>query len=157
MNRADERALAWELVDGAKLSPSTGARVRLNMMIGAGELDSAILELLTLYAHTGTALSGELLVALEAWVFGYTGAPAEAELRHLLDQIPRDTDEGSRGSGSHRDNPTHVEARQPCRVASVRHAGSPRAIPSDNHHVEPTAGRRFLGFREAPPMQGEIR
>lgn len=88
MNRADERALAWDLADAAAPYLSTAARVRLNMMIGAGEFDGAVLELLAFYAHTGTAISGGLFNALEAWVFGYTGTAAGERLRLLMDRVP---------------------------------------------------------------------
>jgi hypothetical protein len=88
MNRADERALAWALADTAGPRLSVEARVRLNMEIGAGELDVAITNLMAFYGRTGTAIPRDLAVALNAWIFGYTGSPAEAHLHQLVNRIP---------------------------------------------------------------------
>ena len=88
MNRVDERALAWTLVDTAGPRLSIEARVRLNTEIGAGELDVAITHLLAFCGRTGTAIPRGLAAPLNAWIFGYTGTPAEAHLRQLMSRIP---------------------------------------------------------------------
>jgi hypothetical protein len=77
MNRADERALAWALADAAAPYLPREARVRLSMKIGAGELDGAIVDLLTFYGHTETRISLELIAPLDVWIFGYRGPAAD--------------------------------------------------------------------------------
>jgi hypothetical protein len=100
MNRADARVLAWSLVDAASRYLSAGARASLNMKIGAGELDSAIIEMLTFFGDTKTAIARDLAVNLDAWIFGYTGTPAEGRFRKLLARIPlQDSDSQAPRSG----------------------------------------------------------
>jgi hypothetical protein len=89
MNRADERTLAWALVDAAGPRLPVVTRARLTMMIGAGELAEAIVDLLTTYASSRIAMSRELLLQLNAWTFGYEGTPAAASLQRLVERISK--------------------------------------------------------------------
>ena len=88
MNRADERALAWALADAAAASLPVEARVQLNIKLGAGELTSAITDLLTFYAGSETPISLELIGALDVWIGGYQGTDVEPVLRRSFDRIP---------------------------------------------------------------------
>jgi len=74
--------------------------VSFNMKIGAGELDGAVVDLLTFYGRNGVAIPGDLVVALDAWVAGYAGAPVEAQLRRLVERIPRRTPPTTAGTSS---------------------------------------------------------
>ena len=87
MNRADEAALAWALIDSAPRLMPKAARTRLWMEVGAGDTDSAIVEMLTVYAESDEELPPELARTLDCWVRGYQGADAEQMLRGLLDRI----------------------------------------------------------------------
>jgi hypothetical protein len=88
MNRAEERILAWALVDAAAPYLSGETRTGLNMTIGAGELESAITDLLTFFADGDAVIDGGLFLKLDAWIFGYKGTPVEGQLRDLLERIP---------------------------------------------------------------------
>ena len=109
MNHPNESALAWALLDAAAPYLSADARVGLTTKIGGGEPDGAIVDLLTFYADTGTAVPRDLLAALHAWVFGYSGAPDEARLRRLVERIPRRSNVGQQ-HGSAEPSPASADS-----------------------------------------------
>ena len=59
-----------------------------------GELDGALIELLRFCGDAKTVLPRELLRRVDGWIFGYTGTPAETQLRELLNRIPAKPDNG---------------------------------------------------------------
>ncbi|BCO60211.1 MULTISPECIES: hypothetical protein [Mycobacterium avium complex (MAC)] len=87
MNRADEGALAWALIDSATASLKPAVRALLCAKIGAGERDSAIKDLLTFYADSDVGLPWELAVQVRAWIQGYAGSDSEPILRDVYDRI----------------------------------------------------------------------
>jgi hypothetical protein len=87
MDKAHELVLAWALADSAAEHLSAEARVRLCTKIGAGELDSAIGELLAFFAHTQAELPDDLAASLRVWIRGYAGTergPALLQLYHRI-------------------------------------------------------------------------
>lgn len=88
MNRAEERVLAWALADAAAPFLTAEVRVGVNAKIGAGELDGAIVDVLTLLGRAGATISRDLATQLSLWLAGYLGAPVEAQLRGLVERIP---------------------------------------------------------------------
>jgi hypothetical protein len=87
MNRADETNLAWTLNDAASAFLSRDARLWLCVKIGAGELESAIIELLDGYVRHNAELPSELAAPVRAWIRGYLGSDSEPILRHLLSRL----------------------------------------------------------------------
>src|ERR1700694_5510046 len=87
MNRAEEGALAWALAESATRFLRPGARAWICAKIGAGEQESAIRDLLSLYANSDAELPCELAAPIQAWIRGYVGSDSEPLLRHLYDQI----------------------------------------------------------------------
>ena len=87
MNRADEGALAWALVDSATAFLKPTVRARLCAKIGAGERDSAIKDLLTFYATSDVELPWALAAQVRTWIYGYAGSDSEPILRHIYDRI----------------------------------------------------------------------
>lgn len=96
MNRSEEASLAWALVDSTRGVLHTHARARLCAKIGAGELASAINDVLVCYASKDIELRSDLATPLQAWVRGYCGTDNEPVLRRLLDCIRLSTDENSK-------------------------------------------------------------
>ena len=87
MNRTDEGALAWALVDSATAFLKPAVRTWLCAKIGAGERDSVIKDLLTFYANSDAELPWELAAQIRAWIHGYAGSESEPILRHIYDRI----------------------------------------------------------------------
>jgi hypothetical protein len=87
MNRADEGALAWALEKSATGFLRPGARAWLCAKIGAGEQESAIMDLLAFYANSNAELPCELAAPTRAWIRGYVGTDNELLLRRLYEQI----------------------------------------------------------------------
>jgi hypothetical protein len=87
MNRAEEGTLAWALAKSATGFLRPGARAWLCAKIGAGEQESAIRDLLTLYANSDAELPCELAPPIRAWIRGYVGSDSEPLLRRLYEQI----------------------------------------------------------------------
>jgi len=84
MNRADETNLAWELNDGAAAFLNRDARAWLCVKIGAGETESAIIELLDGYVRHDAELPAALAAPVRAWIRGYLGSDSEPSLQRLL-------------------------------------------------------------------------
>src|SRR5882757_9534467 len=84
MNRADETNLAWELNDGAAAFLTRDARTWLCVKIGAGERESAIIELLDNYVRHDAELPAALAAPVRRWIRGYLGSDSELNLRRLL-------------------------------------------------------------------------
>lgn len=87
MNRTDEGALAWALVDSVPTFLNPTARAAMCAKIGAGELDSAIRDLLVFYANSQTELPRDLAPRVLAWLQGYKGSNTEQMLRRIYDCI----------------------------------------------------------------------
>jgi hypothetical protein len=87
LNRADEGVLAWALADSATVFLNPADRAWLCVKIGAGEQETAIRDLLNLYANTDAELPCELAASVQAWIHGYAGSDSEPILRHIYDRI----------------------------------------------------------------------
>ena len=124
MNRAEELAFAWALVDSARRFLDKSSRTWLCVKIGAGELEVAIRGLLEGFVSTDTALPASLSVPLWAWLDGFVGSDSEPDLRELACRI--------RLSGSDRTEPEpsakYLVARRDAAVRSID-AEQPR-VPS---------------------------
>ncbi|OBF37458.1 hypothetical protein A5719_21860 [Mycolicibacterium peregrinum] len=83
MDRAEESAFVWALMDGAGSFLSTEARAWLCVKIGAGEQDRAILDLLRGFVRNDAALPPVLAGSLWAWMGGFVGSEGETALREL--------------------------------------------------------------------------
>lgn len=79
--------MAWALVDSTRGFLHAHARARLCAKIGAGELASAINDVLVCYASRDIELRSDLATPLQAWVRGYSGTDNEPILRRLVDRI----------------------------------------------------------------------
>lgn len=121
MNRADEGALSWALVDCATAFLKPAVRASLCATIGAGERDSAIKELLNFYAASGVELPCELAEQVRTWIHGFAGSDTEPILRHIYDRISV--------SNKHYANPSRHETevrRSPRRLTATRSARAAR-------------------------------
>lgn len=87
MNRAEESAFAWALLDSAEAFLTKRVRAWLCVRIGAGELDTAVEELLQRFVASNTAMPAALVPSLWAWVDGFAGSDGEAGLRELAMRI----------------------------------------------------------------------
>ncbi|OBB27179.1 hypothetical protein A5792_25555 [Mycolicibacterium peregrinum] len=87
MNRAEESAFVWALMDSAEAFLTKRVRAWLCVRIGAGELDAAIRELLHGFLTSNTAMPAALGAPLWAWVGGFAGSDGEAGLRELASRI----------------------------------------------------------------------
>jgi hypothetical protein len=87
MNRAEELALAWALADAATTLLRPDARTWLCAKIGAGEQESAIMDLLAVCARSRAELPPELAASVQTWIRGYAGSDTEPILRRLVDAI----------------------------------------------------------------------
>lgn len=87
MNRADEGALCWALVDDATAFLKPSVRTRLCAKIVAGEQGSAITDLLAFYANSDAELPWELAVQVQVWIHGFAGSEREPILRRIYDGI----------------------------------------------------------------------
>jgi hypothetical protein len=87
MNRAEELSLAWALVDSAPRFLHPATRAWLCATIGAGELESAVKELLVCYSANNAELPWELAADLRTWLHGYRGSDSEAALHDLIGRL----------------------------------------------------------------------
>jgi hypothetical protein len=87
VNRGEEQALAWALADSAAPLLSRKARTWLCAQIGAGELLSAITEVLGVYGRSNAEMPTELAESVAAWLLGYQGSDSEPGLLRLVARI----------------------------------------------------------------------
>jgi hypothetical protein len=87
MNRARELSFVWALADWAVEYMTPDARVRLCTKIGAGEMDSAIADLLAFYSNSQVELPYELAAPIREWIQGYAGTVREPDLMRRYDRI----------------------------------------------------------------------
>jgi hypothetical protein len=87
MNRAQEWTFLWALADSVAQYWRPEAHARLCAKIGAGELDSAIMDLLVFYANGRAVLPYEFAAPIRAWMRGYEGTESEPILLRLHDRI----------------------------------------------------------------------
>jgi hypothetical protein len=87
MKREQEWSFLWALVDSAAEYMRPDAHVRLCAKIGAGEHDSAIVDLLVFYANRRAALPYEFAAPIRSWIRGYAGTDREPVLLRLYDRI----------------------------------------------------------------------
>jgi hypothetical protein len=91
MNRAEQASLAWALADAARPILRKDSQAWLHAEIGAGDLETAIADLLLGFVRTNTALPDELTARLGAFIVGYSGSPHGMELQRLVDCISPST------------------------------------------------------------------
>jgi hypothetical protein len=87
MDRAQEFAFAWALLDAAAPFLGESDRVQLCIRIGAGEYRESIIELLQRFTRKDSALPPVLAASLWAWMGGFVGSDAEIPLRNLASRI----------------------------------------------------------------------
>ena len=87
MNRAEEFAFAWALLDHAAAFLDGPNRAQLCIRIGTGELREAIVELLQCFTISGTSIPPVLAASLWAWMNGFVGSDFEIPLRDLAGRI----------------------------------------------------------------------
>jgi hypothetical protein len=119
MNRADEGALAWALVDSAAVFLEPADRTWLCVKIGAGDQDSAVRDLLVVYADADAELPCELGAPLRDWIQGYSGSDSEPILRHIFDRIGVPVENNA--------NPQRPEAEAHCSLRRLVAERSDRA------------------------------
>lgn len=107
MNRAEESAFVWALMDSANPFLSKTARTWLCVRIGAGELESAIKQLLRGFVASETALPANLMESLAEWIRGFAGSEGEPDLRELM-------------RGIKMSQPSHLADPGPVRLKAVR-------------------------------------
>lgn len=120
MNRADEGALCWALVDSATAFLRPSIRASLCTKIGAGELESAIKDLLVFYANAGAELPCQLAAPVQSWIQGYTGTDSEPTLQHFYDQITVSTATDQQAPVDDHDPPRRLIAQRSKRPARIR-------------------------------------
>jgi hypothetical protein len=96
VNRVDVEALAWSLADAASTLMNRADRTRLCAKIGAGEQDSAILDVLARYANANAELPFALALPIQKWIDGYAGSDTEQVLRHIYDRISVSAEDAGR-------------------------------------------------------------
>lgn len=87
VNRADESLLAWALANSARRFLDPTAYSWLCAKIGAGEQESAILDLLRWHAASRAELPADVADRLHDWLRGYVGSDREPALRRLVEQV----------------------------------------------------------------------
>lgn len=87
MNRVEAGTLAWALADSANTFMESADRAAVCAKIGAGEQDSAIRDLLILYADTHAELPFQLAAPIRKWIEGYVGSDSEPTLRYVYGRI----------------------------------------------------------------------
>lgn len=124
MNKTDEGALSWALVDSATAFLKPSARMRVCAKIGAGEQDSVIEDLLTFYANSDAELPWELAGQVRAWIDGYAGSESEPILRHIYERIDvsNKNDANSRHEADVHRSPRRLTARRSAHAARPKTA-----------------------------------
>ncbi|MCP3812039.1 hypothetical protein NLX62_06850 [Mycobacteriaceae bacterium Msp059] len=117
MNRAEESAFVWALMDSADPFLSKTARTWLCVRIGGGELESAIKQLLRGFVASNTALPANLMESLGAWIGGFAGSDGEADLRELVRGIKMSPPSHPTGRGPVRLNAVRLVPRRSARAA----------------------------------------
>lgn len=87
MDRAQEFAFAWALLDARPAFLSEADRVQLCIRIGAGEYRESIIDLLQRFTGSDTPLPPVLAASLWAWMAGFVGSDFETPLRDLASRI----------------------------------------------------------------------
>ena len=87
MDRAQEWALAWDLMDVAAPVMQPDVKVWLCAKIGAGEVESAIDDTLRYCATHRIEISEGLSERLRAWADGYAATDREGWLRDTVAKI----------------------------------------------------------------------
>ncbi|QVI27227.1 hypothetical protein MN2019_23920 [Mycolicibacterium neoaurum] len=87
MDRSEEFAFVWALLDEASAFLDGPTRVQLCVRIGAGEYRETITELLCQFMRTDTPLPPVLSASLWAWTNGFIGSDFETPLRSLVSRI----------------------------------------------------------------------
>ena len=87
MNRAEEFAFSWALLDAASVFLAEQSHVQLCVRIGAGEYRETITELLERFSCADMAIPPALSASLWAWINGFVGSDAETPLRNLASRI----------------------------------------------------------------------
>jgi len=87
VNSADAGTLAWALADSAKTFMNSADRTMVCAKIGAGEQDSAIMDVLAIYENTEAELPFELAAPIRKWIEGYAGSDSEPILLDIYDRI----------------------------------------------------------------------
>ncbi len=77
----EQRSLAWALVELTRPHLPRRERVRLITMLGAGEVEATIMELIDYCGQIEAQIPTALVEPLCDWVRGYRGSPVENVLR----------------------------------------------------------------------------
>lgn len=90
--RAEQRSLAWALVDLMRPYLPRRERVRLVTMLGAGEIETTVMELIDYCGQVEAALPATLVQPLCDWVRGYRDTPMQGVLRaRVADLVARES------------------------------------------------------------------
>lgn len=130
MNRAEESAFAWALMDSADAFLGEGARTWLCVRIGAGEQERAIRQLLEGFAASGASLPSTLSGALWAWIRGFVGSDDETVLRDIGRRIRL-------SNSSYSELVSRPKFLMPCR--NERNAGRSPLSPVEDGSTIPSA------------------
>lgn len=87
MNKVNVGTLAWSLVDAANSFIDTTGRAAVCAKIGAGEQDSAIRDLLVIYARNGARLPAQSAAGVRQWMAGYADTDSAALLQYVYDRV----------------------------------------------------------------------
>lgn len=79
--RDDQRQLAWTLIDLMRPQLPRRMRIDLVVMIGAGEIECAIMDLIAYGTQIDIEVPDSLVDSLHDWARGYRGTPLERMLR----------------------------------------------------------------------------
>jgi hypothetical protein len=88
LDRFGIRGLAWSLADSARPLLTRKERSWVCAKIGAGDLEDAILELLTCHAEVRAEISTALSMTVRSWLLGYSGTEFGRIVQELVDRIP---------------------------------------------------------------------
>ncbi len=87
MDRIDETKFVWALVDSARTFLKPDAQIKLWVKIGAGDQESAVVDLILGFVRNDAELPAELAPSLSNWADGYRHSDREPDLRYLVSRV----------------------------------------------------------------------
>lgn len=78
--RNEQRTLAWSLIDAVRPHLPRRELIRLVTMLGAGDLEYVLLDLIDVCTETAAAVPRSLIEPITDWAHGYRGTSLEVTL-----------------------------------------------------------------------------
>lgn len=132
MNRAEEFAFAWALLEESSTFLDAASRHELCVRLGAGDYRDSITLLLQHFMDSDMPLPPVLSASLWAWIYGFVGSDYETPLRDLASGIRVSAAIGRPSGERERQTPIRLVPRRNERATRLTLV-EPTATPRDPH------------------------